>query len=259
MTDAIIVEQRGPVQVWRLNQPDTRNALSPEIREKLIELAPAYAADPQSRSLVITGTDKYFCAGGDIRNMTSSQGTAAVRKRMMGHYEWLRALVYSEKPIVTAINGAAAGAGFSLGLIGDVIMASDAAYFVAGFPAVGTVPDLSLLYFLPRATGLPIAKDLLLTNRRIQASEALAFGMVSRIVPHDKLLDEAVATATQIANGPAITLGLTKTLLGQSLEDSFESFLVKEGLAQAVAFGTEDFLEGNKAFREKRKPVFKGA
>ncbi|WP_163310593.1 enoyl-CoA hydratase/isomerase family protein, partial [Enterobacter kobei] len=84
---------------------------------------------------------------------------------------------------------------------------------VAGFPAVGTVPDLSLLYYLPRATGLPIAKDLLLTNRRVQASEALAFGMVSRVVPHDKLLDEAIATATQIVNGPAITLGLTKTLL----------------------------------------------
>jgi 2-(1,2-epoxy-1,2-dihydrophenyl)acetyl-CoA isomerase len=258
MTDAIIVEQRGPVQIWRLNQPDTRNAISPEIRAQLATLALAYAADTQSRSLVITGTDKYFCAGGDIRSMTSGRGTVAVRTRMMGHYEWLRVLVNSEKPVITAVNGAAAGAGFSLALIGDVIIASDAAYFVAGFPAVGTVPDLSLLYHLPRATGLPVAKDLLLTNRRIDAAEALALGIVSRVVPHATLSEKAIEAATQIASGPAISLGLTKTLLNQSLEDSFESFLVKEGMAQAIAFGTDDFIEGNTAFKEKRKPVFKG-
>ena len=254
----LIVETRGPVAIWRLNNPEVRNPLTAELKTALAEAAERFVSDENLKSLVFTGSEECFCAGGDLRNMTTDRRTIAVRSRMKSTHAWMKLLVASEKPVIMAVKGAAVGAGTSLALVGDIVVASDRAYFMSGFPKVGVLPDCALLYNLPRAIGLPAAKDFLMTNRRIDAETALKMGLISRIFPHDGLLDGAIAIAQEIAEGPGVSIGLTKSLLNLSQNDSLEAFLLREETAQAVVFGTEDFAEGNLAFREKRKPNFRG-
>src|SRR6476646_5423448 len=159
----LIVETRGPVAIWRLNNPEIRHPLTAELKAALAE--------------------------------------AAVRSRMKSTHAWMKLLVASEKPAIMAVNGAAVGAGTSLALVGDIVVASDRAYFMSGFPKVGVLPDCAFLYNLPRAIGLPAAKDFLMTNRRIDAETALKMGLISRVFPHDGLLDGAIAIAQEIAEG----------------------------------------------------------
>lgn len=256
--EPLIVETRGPVAIWRLNNPEIRNPFTAELKMSLAENAARFVADDAMRAVVITGSDECFCAGGDLRNMDVDRRTVAVRQRLKLTHGWMKILVNSEKPVIMAVNGAAVGAGVSFALTGDIVVASDRAFFMSGFPKVGVLPDLAVLYNLPRAIGLPQAKDFLMTNRRVDAQTALSMGMVSRVYPHEELLEGAVALATEIAEGPGVSIGLTKSLLNLSQNDSLEAFLLREETAQAVVFGTEDFAEGNLAFREKRKPVFKG-
>lgn len=254
----VLVETHGPVTLWRLNQPETRNALSAEIKAELIQQSRQFVDDPGARVLVITGAGDCFCAGGDLRSLDADRGPLAVRARMRLSYEWLRRLAGCEKPVIAAVNGAAVGAGVSLALGTDIVLASDQAWFRAGFPAVGVLPDLGVIYNLSRAIGMVHAKDFLMTNRRIDATTALAMGMVSRVLPHEALLDGALEIANELASGPGVSIGLTKSLLSQSGNDTFETFLSREEAAQAVVFGTDDFAEGSRAFRERRLPRFTG-
>lgn len=255
---AILSERRGNVLVLQMNQLENRNAIGAEMKLALSEEALRFTQDPTLRCLLLTGMGDIFCAGGDLRNMTTDCRTVAVRERMALTHRAFQLLVGSEKPVITAVNGAAVGGGLSLALIGDIVIASADAYFMAGFPKVGVLPDVGVLYNLPRAVGMVQAKDILLTNRRIDANEAKAIGLVSRVLPQAGFLDAALAVATQVAEGPSVSMGLAKALMNGAHKDSFDEFLLKESLAQAVVFGTEDFMEGNTAFREKRKPRFQG-
>lgn len=254
----MIREVHEGVALWRLNQPDLRNPLSPELKAAFTEGLADFTTDPAQRVLVITGTDEVFCSGGDLRSMASTPGTVATRQRMAQSHAFIRAMAAVEKPIVMAVNGAAVGAGASLAMLGDVIVSSDRGWFASGFPKVGVLPDLGLLYTLPRIIGMARAKDFVLTLRRYDAAEALAIGMVSRVLPHDTLLEEVMKLATGMARGPGVSLGLAKRLMNLGMTDTFDSYLVREELGQAVVFGTEDFLEGTRAFLEKRKPRFTG-
>ena len=205
--------------------------------------------------IIITGTDKAFCAGGDISNM-ADRSAPAVRERMHPSHGWVKLLLTGEKPVVAAVNGAAAGAGFSLAMMCDFVLLADDAYFKAGFPGLGAVPDLGLALTLPRAIGMLRAKDILMTNRRVGAEEAVALGMATRVVSAATLLDEAVALAQSLAAGPATSLGLTKHLLNQAY-GPITDFLSQEAMTQAIAFGSEEFGEGVAAFLGKRKPQFR--
>lgn len=254
----ILSERHGGVLLLRLNSPGNRNAISAEMKQALLQEARRFTEDAALRCLLITGCDDIFCAGGDLRNMRTDCSTVGVRERMALTHACIKLLMACEKPVVTAVNGAAVGAGLSLALIGDVVLAREDAYFMAGFPKVGVLPDMGLLYTLPRAVGRVQASDILMTNRRIEAHEALAIGLSSRVLPAQGFQDAALAVAGQIADGPAVSLGLTKTLMAGALKDSFDEFLVKESLAQAVVFGTADFAEGQTAFVEKRRPRFMG-
>ena len=256
--DAVAIEKHGAVTALRLAQPEKMNALSRDIAAGLSAGVDSFFADAAARALVITGTDKAFCAGGDVRTMTGEKKPLATRGRLHDAHRWVRQLLEGEKPVITAVNGAAVGAGLSLALMGDVVIAAEDAYFAAGFPGVGVVPDLSVIYTLPRAIGFPRAKDLLFSNRRVPAKEALEMGLVSRVVPTAALRDEALKLAGRIASGPSVSFGLTKTLMRRAFETSLDGFLELEALAQATNFTTGDFAEGVAAFLAKRKPEFKG-
>lgn len=256
--DAVIVERGDGVTILRLNQPRTRNALSHAIRAALDALIPAFFDDAEARCLLITGVEETFCAGGDITSLTKRQSASAVRARMARSHAWITQLIEGEKPVITAVNGPAIGAGFGLALLGDVVLASDRAWFRAGFSTIGAAADYGLGWTLPRAVGVPRAKDILLCNGKVDAVEAGKIGMVSGIVPHDDLFEQALALARQLAKGPTVGLGLSKRLVNLGFQSSAGVYLQEEGLAQAVAFSTEDHVEGVAAFMDKRKPVFRG-
>ena len=158
--------------------------------------------------------------------------------------------------IVTAVNGAAAGAGLAVALTGDVIIASDDAFFQSGFTGVGVVPDYGLGYTLPRAIGVPRAKDMLLNNRKVEAAEALTMGLVTRVVPAAELQSVAMKQAERFASGPSFSFGATKELINRGVEDSIEGFLQREAMAQAIAFESDDRAAGVDGFLNKKRPVF---
>src|SRR6266571_3355472 len=155
----VLLTREGAVAIFTLNEPRTLNALSPAIKAGIEHELLPLLSDPEVRAIVITGEGRAFCAGGDIRAMDEHRGVA-VRERMRKSHRWLAALLSTEKPVVTAINGVAAGAGFSLALTGDIVVAARTARFKAGFPGIGAVPDLGLAYTLPRAVGMLRAKDI---------------------------------------------------------------------------------------------------
>jgi 2-(1,2-epoxy-1,2-dihydrophenyl)acetyl-CoA isomerase len=254
-TDAVIVEHHGDIALVRLNRPRTRNALDPIVKAGLETAIPALMDDSAVRCLVITGTDDAFCAGGDLNSM-NDRGAPSVRARMHRTYTWSQRILTGEKPVVAAVNGAAAGAGFSLALLCDIAVVADTAHFRAAFPGLGAVPDLGLALTLPRAIGTARAKDILLTNRRIDADEAVTIGIAKRVVPAASLIAGAMQLATDLAAGPATSLGLTKMLLNNAY-GPINDFFATEAMAQAVAFGSREFAEGVSAFLAKRKPDFK--
>lgn len=181
-----------------------------------------------------------------------------VVERLMRLHAWLKPLITATKPIVTAVNGHAAGAGLSLALVGDVIFAVPKAKFRPAFLGIGAVPDLGCAYLLPRRIGLGRAREILLTDRTLTAAEAEAIGLVSCVVPQAELMERALETAHRLASGPTVSLGLAKQLLHRAFESTLDEVLKAEALAQAIAFSTRDFREGTAAFREKRPPRFAG-
>lgn len=254
----VVVTRHGGVLLARMDAVAYRNALSVEMKRGLAGVAQRYADDASLRCLVLTGTDAVFCAGGDLRDMSDERSAQAIRTRMELSHRIVRTLAACEKPVLTAVNGAAVGAGLSLALLGDLVVARDDAYFMPGFSRVGVLPDLGLLYHLPRAIGMPRANELLMTNRRVAAPEALQMGLVSRVLPAAGFMDEVLALADGLAQGPTVALGLGKVLADAAWREDLASYLHRETLAQAAVFGTDDFMEGTDAFKHKRPPVFSG-
>lgn len=248
----------GGVATLRLAEPDSRNALSPAIRAILEARIPALVDDPEVRCILLTGSGRSFCAGGDIRSLADPGSPEDTRRRLARSHAWLARLLDGETPVITAVNGAAIGAGFGLAMTGDIILAADTAWFLAGFPSIGVAADYGLGRTLPRAVGAPRAKDILLSGRRVEAAEALAIGMVSRVVPEAELAETARALALQLAAGPVVALGLTKRLIGSDDGGPVAAYLDREGFAQSVAFATSDYREGVDAFLAKRAPRFEG-
>lgn len=252
--DALQVERREHVALVRLNRPKSRNAIGSDIKAGLAAAIPALMADEDVRCVVLTGVGDAFCSGGDLTTMTD-RSAPVVQRRLQASHAWAQLLVTAETPVIAAVNGPAAGAGFSLAMLCDIVLASESAFFQAGFPAVGAVPDLGLALTLPRAIGLARARELLLTNRRVGASEAVALGIAVRAYAPADLLPQALAMAEAISKGPRPSLGLTKRLLNQAY-GPVERFFEDEAMAQAIAFGSEDFSEGVEAFLTKRRPAF---
>lgn len=254
--EPVLVEYLDDIAIVRLNRPEKRNCITPDIRERLEHTVPALVENASVRAIVLTGTGDAFCAGGDLRTM-GERGAPSVVARLRRIQSWSRLLASGAKPTVAAVNGPAAGAGFGLALLCDIALASDKAIFQASFAKVGAVPDLGLAYTLPRAVGMARAREILLTNGRVSGARAEEIGLVARCVSHATLMDEAVSAARALASGPVQALALTKQLLNNAYHQTFERFLEEEAATQAVAFGGAEFDEGVSAFLERRIPDFR--
>jgi 2-(1,2-epoxy-1,2-dihydrophenyl)acetyl-CoA isomerase len=260
MSEAVKVERRGGVAILRLDDPSAMNALSPAVKAGMQENVPRLVGDTSVRAIVITGTGKAFCAGGDIRAMTDPEArkAPAVRARMQAAHAWARALLDCDKPVIAAVNGASVGGGLALALLADIIIASSDAYFMSGYSKLGALPDLGVLQTLPWAIGSLRAKEMILLNRRYTAEEAVAIGLANRVVAPERLMPEVLAAAEEIASGPAAMLTMSKVMMKRAYEASVEEFFEREAVAQAIAFGSAEFSEGVEAFLSKRKPRFGG-
>ena len=253
----LLVTHDGAVQTITLNRPDVLNALDLAMHERLAA-ALDRAAQPDVRALVITGAGRGFCVGQDVGEFP--RDAAAVGELLSRHFNpAIRALRGLPKPVIAAINGPAAGAGLALALACDLRLAAASASLVPAFGRIGLVPDSGLSHTLPRLIGSAAAFDWIVSGRRIAAPEAEAMGLVTRVVEDADLAAETAALATELAAGPTAAIGLTKQLIGRSLESSLDDQLDEEARLQAIAAAGDDFAEGVAAFLEKRPPRFTGS
>ena len=256
-SDAVLgVATERAVTTLTLNRPDALNALTAELRRELLGAVRAAGRDADVRAVVITGAGRAFCAGADLR---AGSGEREFRRVLTGEYnpliEAIRAL---PKPVVAAVNGVAAGAGVSLALAADLVVAAEDARFVPAFGRIGLVPDSGLTRTLVRAIGRHRAFEILMGERQLSAAEAHAAGLVAAVVPADRLRDASRELAERLASGPTRAVGLTKRLIADAEDASLSDSLAAEAALQDVAGRTEDHAEGVAAFAEKRDPVFRG-
>jgi 2-(1,2-epoxy-1,2-dihydrophenyl)acetyl-CoA isomerase len=255
----LLIERVGPLLVLRLNRPAALNALSAEILEGFRSEVLPLTRDAGVRAILLTGEGRAFCAGADIGGMGGAgrPTRTEIADGMRTTHAWLQALRLSDAIVVTAVNGAAAGAGFGLALLGDVVLASETAFFKPGFTDLGVAADFGLGWTLPRAIGEPRAAEILYSDRRVSAQEAHQLGFVSRLLPAEGFAETALDFAREMARKP-FGASLTKRLLRRGEAQAFADYLDAEAEAQAEAFLSEDFREGVAAFRAKRPPQFKG-
>lgn len=254
---AVVFEREGALLTVRLNRPERLNALTADMVALLeAQLLPA-ASDTDVRAILITGSGRAFCAGGDVGAMGERPARDASRDSMRRTHRWVAALRASHAVVITAVNGAAAGGGFGIAMLGDLVIASDAAFFKAGFTTLGVAIDYGLGWTLPRAIGSQRAAEIIYGERRVGAREALEMGMIARLYRADSFAADARAFATEIANAP-FSARISKQLL-QFQHSDFLRYLDLEAEGQADAFQTRDFQEGCAAFVERRPPRFTGS
>jgi enoyl-CoA hydratase/carnithine racemase len=259
-TARLLLAVEEGIATLSLNRPEVRNAIDDATRAEMIEALEATAADPAVRALVVTGTGTAFCAGGDVRGMqqrlSAPPGEVAGNGwRRQGRTHRAVSLLHNfPKPTIAAVNGAAAGLGADVALACDFIMAAEeGASFTMSFIARGLIPDGGGMYFLPRRIGLARAKDLVFSGRRVRAAEALAMGMVERVVPDAKLLPAALAWAKELSGGSPTALALAKSVMDRSLEMGFDEVLAEGAKAQAICYTTAEHRASVEAFLAKSK------
>jgi 2-(1,2-epoxy-1,2-dihydrophenyl)acetyl-CoA isomerase len=239
-----------------LNRPDVLNAFNAAMHRAL-GAALKDARDPEVRAIVLTGAGRGFCVGQDLSEFREAPGDIGERLRSTYHPNVL-AIRALEKPVIAAVNGAAAGAGLSFACACDLRLAADAATFVPAFVNVGLVPDSGGSYFLARLLGPARAFEWMSSGRRLTAAEAHAWGVVSEVVEAERLPARAAELAAELAALPTRAIGMTKRLFDHAWTAGLEEQLEREAQLQTAATQTEDFREGVAAFLEKREPRFRG-
>ena len=252
----ILKERQDGVLVLTLNRPEKLNAITGELLDALYAALKEGEEDREVRALLLTGAGRAFSAGQDLTEFGDRKPDYEAHLRRYNRV--VEALSGLEKPLVVAVNGVAAGAGMSLALWGDLRLAAVGASFTTAFVRIGLVPDSGLSFLLPRLVGLAKAQELLLLSPRLSAEEALALGLVHRVVPAEKLMEEALSLAKELAQGPTRAYALTKKLLLETYRLSLTEALALEAVLQGKAGQTQDHEEGVRAFREKRPPRFQG-
>ncbi len=263
MADVEIIRE-GSIVTLVANRPEARNALSMEMRSMLCDALHDVEHDDSVRCVVLKGAGEHFMAGGDVKMMAESikQKPEEIRKQFVLRIHDLHPIMFAmrrmPKPIIASVQGAAAGAGVSIALACDLVIAAEDAFFTLAYCRIGTSPDGSATFQLPRAVGIKKAMEMALLGDRYTARQAADIGMINFVVPPDKLEDETQKLAGRLANGPTHAYGNTKRLLYRSLESEFEAQLEAEGESFADCASRADFREGVMAFVEKRKAVFTG-
>lgn len=265
MTDLIQRERRGAVELWTLSRPERLNAL-PDLADgdAFAAACEAVNADPSVRCVVMTGAGRAFSAGGDLKAMQGKSDLfagsgAEIRERYRRVvHRIVRALYGLEVPLVSAVNGPAMGLGCDIAGLADVRLASDKASFGVPFLKLGIVPGDGGAWLLPRNVGYARAAEMLFTGRAIDAATAERWGLVNRVVPGERLMEEAMAVAEEIAAQAPHALRMAKALLRQGRDVNFDQMLEMTAAMQALAHLTGDHLEGVNAALEKRAPRFEG-
>ncbi|MFH1602960.1 MAG: enoyl-CoA hydratase-related protein [Pseudomonadota bacterium] len=258
----LLYDVQDRIATLTLNRPERLNALGGTLREDLYDAVTRSANDPNVGVLVITGAGRGFCSGGDVKSMNERQQSgeapppnerfAPLRDRI------ILAMRDCPKPVIAAVNGAAAGAGMNLALACDMRIASTAARFSQAFVKRGLHPDWGGTYFLPRMVGIAKACELIFTGEAIDAAEALNLGIVNAVVAPDELLPQTYELARKIAAGPPVAIQLSKRAIQHNQDVDLRAALEFETFAQSICRETEDAREGIRAFVEKRSPTFRG-
>jgi 2-(1,2-epoxy-1,2-dihydrophenyl)acetyl-CoA isomerase len=256
----LLYEVKDRIATITLNRPDKMNAFTGPMIERWASSLHEAQHDANVNVVVVTGAGKAFCSGGDVGRMGTGDPTPLDNKN--GLWEHIhripKTLEAMDKPVIAMINGVTVGAGMGMSLMCDMRIASDAARFSTGYVRVGLVPGDGDTYFLPRLIGTAKALELLWTADFIEAPQALALGIVNRVVPHDKLAEETYAFARRVADGPQIPVRMIKRLVYQSMRLDLRTHLDLVSSHMAVVRETEDHKEGVQAFKDKRPPKFKG-
>ncbi len=255
----IKLDVQDHVALLTLNSPDDQNAFSPQMSEDLLD-AWTECENSDIHSIILTGAGSFFCSGFDHKALKDSQEEAI--KKMSRMTVYLHSVISTmrriSKPIIAAVNGPAQGAGFSIALAADFILASDQANFAMSYIQLGISPNGGASYFLTRSVGPVRAAELIMTGKTITARKALEWGIVSGVVAHENLIPESRALAQYFSQGPGIALGRSKRLIEQAKTKSLEDQLEEERHSIMTTLRTEDFREGLQSFLEKKKAKFKG-
>lgn len=256
----LLLDTRDHVATITLNRPEAYNALDLGLGRDLFHATLEVDEDPDVRCVVITGAGKAFCAGGNVKDFADNLARIGILVKELTTYLHgaVSRLARSNKPVIMAVNGVAAGGGMSFALSGDVVIAAESARFTMAYSKIAATPDGSSSYFLPRLIGLRRTLELYLTNRVLSAREALEWGLVTRVVPDAELRSAVDALARELAAGPTLAIGGAKRLFHQSTWESLETQMELEAQAIAASGHTEDFRAGVTAFANKQTPTFEG-
>jgi 2-(1,2-epoxy-1,2-dihydrophenyl)acetyl-CoA isomerase len=255
---ALLFERRGAIAFLTMNRPTVGNAIDLSLAHALLDASINCDEDDAIRCVVLGGAGRLFCVGGDVSEFAQAGTAVASHLRRLTdqvHIAITR-LLHMQKPLVTAINGPAAGAGVSLAILGDFAIAARSAHFSLAYTALGLTPDAGATWLLPRLVGLRRAQELILSPRRSTAEEAASMGLITRAVEDTDLTDEVEALAGQLASSATPALGRSRALLLSSFHQSLEAQLGSEARAIIESSQTREGREGIAAFLAKRKPEF---
>ena len=254
-----LFEVSDEIATLTLNRPEAKNALSNEMREEMqtaFDECAARAGD-DIKALIITGAGGAFCAGGDVKGMGErSKDPIANRSRMRGSHDTMYQLTHLELPVISLVDGPAAGAGANIALSADFVLATPRAFFMQAFGRIGLVPDWGGFYVLPRMVGLQKAKELVFTARRVYAEEAKQLGMVYDIVGQETAMAEARAFASRFRNAPTQAIGIAKNILNQAHNQDHRTLIELEASGQSIARMSAFHTEAVRRFRDKEPSLF---
>ena len=258
--DTIILNRENSVARLTLNRPDAANGMNLKLMQELADAAHACVADPDVRAMLLSGNGRFFSAGGDLQSFASDIDAMPrlLNELTMYLHTAVSRLARAKFPVIAAVNGPCAGAGMSLACACDYVLAAESASFTMAYTAAGLSPDGSSSWYLPRRIGELRTRELMLTNRKLSAAEAVEWGLANRVVADEELMAEAEKLALKLSSGPTLAYGRVKTLLNDTFSHGLETQMELESGNISGAAKSEDAIEGITAFLQKRKPEFKG-